>query len=141
MMGFQTSLDLFHAERKPFDLEEDCIKWLREWPYCVGEAGIELAKSVFGKFGKSYDSFDRCRAIPAMDGRLKCERLTLDDADMLGLLDESVNSGTVCDRAWAMRKGMEREDVARLLAWDYRNKGEHVFERSDEGVREENESE
>lgn len=114
-MQGQLSLDLTTVGESP-NLEARCFDWLRE-THGVGDAGIDMARRLFAEFGQ--EAFERCKAIPALDGKRRADGFTLADADLLGVFDASMDYHAVWDRAWAARQGLPKRDIVRLVRWDY----------------------
>lgn len=104
-------------------------KW---WAYLLGKRKIDAqeCRDVFDDlietFGRD-EAFERSKALEVVSGERRASGWSMADVEILGLFDKSFDYHTVWDRAWAARKGMPKKKVAKLLAWDYGCKGNHVF--------------
>lgn len=123
MVG-QIALDLFaETEGKP-DYEQNTIDWLYR-VHGITEEGEKAARRIFAAFPTT-PAIDRIGAVAFLDGKSKVDGWSLDDLELVGALDPDLDYHTVWDRCWAARRGMPKEDVARLVKFDY-GRGNHVF--------------
>lgn len=115
----QLSLLLF-AETRADDPKAAHIEWLRK-ARGLDDEGIELAERVFDAFPSMQEAIERCKAINVANGSRKLVGWETSDAvDIIGVLDPSLEYHVCWDRAWAARNGCPKQDVPRVVAWDWK---------------------
>ena len=113
----QMALDLFADERpKPktaADWADTCIAWLVKCYGCVDEDVRPTVEAVYAMF-PYVEAFDRCKALTPIPG------WSIEDmADVFGVFDIDHYHHVCWDRHWAALKGYPRDEIAKIIAWDY----------------------
>lgn len=104
---------------------ENNLEWLVNVHGCDREKTQTVLERLYAmelKFKTYRESFERSKVIPLAFGNEHKDAEWVDGNELeetIGIFDENLDYHTVWDRSWAARQGMEKEDVARLLEWDY----------------------
>lgn len=102
------------------------LEWLVDVHGCDKEktqAVLERLYAIESKFKTYGEAFERSKVIPLAFGNEHKDAEWVDGKELeetVGIFDENLDYHTVWDRSWAARQGMKKDDVARLLEWDYR---------------------
>lgn len=113
----QLTLDLFGSRREERDPIESFMEYARDMG-CVDEL-VPYVRRAYDTFGRA-EAFDRCKALLCLAGTHKADGYDLRDAEMLGVYDRGIDYHTCWDRKWAIRAGLAREQVARVIWCDYK---------------------
>ncbi len=104
---------------------EDNLAWLVETLGCDEERTRPVLERLYSmklKFRTHGEAYERSKAIPLAFGHEHPDAPWVDGEgleNIIGIFDERLDYHTVWDRSWAARQGMAREDIARLIKWDY----------------------
>ena len=104
---------------------KDNLEWLVNVRGCDKEktqAVLEKLYAAESKFKTRREAFERSKAIPLAFGNEHKDAEWVDGKELeetIGIFDEKLDYHTIWDRSWATRQGMRKDDVARLLKWDY----------------------
>lgn len=134
------SFKLSPERQKHFD---DNLDWLVNTHGCEREATAEVLLKLYVKFpAQNGEAFERSKVLPITFGNLRYKENESSDSldfsepyevsreeleSVIGIFDDKLDYHTVWDRAWAIRHGMSKEDVSRLIEWDYSKLGNHKF--------------
>ena len=125
----QMVLPLFQVERKRATLEdyrESCITWLCRYYGCNRKKITPVVERLYKEFSQC-EAFDRAKVLTALDGKHQISGWSLEDAEnVFGIFDGSLDYHTCWDRKWAAHNGYSKEEVAKIIEWDYR-KQEPIF--------------
>lgn len=116
---------------------KDNLEWLVNVCGCDKEktqAVLERLYAAESKFKTLREAFERSKAIPLAFGNEHKDAEWVDGKELeetIGIFDENLDYQTVWDRSWAARQGMKKDDVARLLEWDYSAGNRFIEKESD----------
>lgn len=120
-MGNQLSLfDLLvqEADKGKSDRIENWWNWLLD----VRLIDAGECRAIFDSLIESFEipeAFERSKSLNVLSGKRKVPGWCVDDVDVLGLLDKSIDYHTVWDKAWGARNGYGKKDVRKMTGWDY----------------------
>ena len=130
--------------------EKENLTWLVSIHGCDEEPTAEILHRLYDIFPRG-EAFERSKVLPIAFGKLRFgfdgggknseSELGLDNPNegmrwkvgaeeletIYGIFDPGIDYHTVWDREWASRHGMSKEDVARLVKWDYSIAKKHRF--------------
>ena len=86
---------------------------------------VERLYDEFGRFGV----WDRGKGLLRLAGAHKVKGYSLDDVDLLGMFDASLNYHTVWDRGWGIHAGVDKSLVPLIEYCEYNNKSPKFFDR------------
>ena len=139
------------------DYEKKNLDWLVNTHGCSREETAEILHKLYQKFphSEAFDrskilpiafgnlSYENntlsSRAEKEANGQLPLDgadnhplgvqwKVTAEDLEkVFGIFDEKLDHHTIGDREWAAHNGMAKEDVSRLLEWDYGINHQHKF--------------
>lgn len=119
----QMALELFPAQQRRYTREsmrEYCIDWLCRYHKCDESEIRPYVMRLYDEF-KPWEAFDRAKVLRHVSGKNAVSGWRIDDArDVLGIYDHALDYHTCWDRAYAAHRGYAKEDVARVVEWDYR---------------------
>lgn len=101
------------------------LEWLVNVRGCDKEkaqAVLERLYAAESKFKTHREAFERSKAIPLAFGDEHKGAEWVDGKELeetIGIFDENLDYHTIWDRSWAAKQGMKKDDIARLLEWDY----------------------
>lgn len=113
------------------------LEWLVNVRGCDKEktqAVLERLYAAESKFKTYREAFERSKAIPLAFGDEHKGAEWVDGKELeetIGIFDENLDYHTVWDRSWAAKQGMKKDDVARLLEWDYSAGNRFIEKESD----------
>ena len=116
---------------------KDNLEWLVNVRGCDREktqAVLEKLYAAESKFKTRREAFERSKAIPLAFGDEHKDADWVDGKELeetIGIFDENLDYHTVWDRSWAAKQGMKKNDVARLLEWDYSAGNRFIEKESD----------
>lgn len=116
---------------------KDNLEWLVNVRGCDREktqAVLERLYAAESKFKTYREAFERSKAIPLAFGDEHKDAEWVDGKELeetIGIFDENLDYHTVWDRSWAAKQGMKKNDVARLLEWDYSAGNRFIEKESD----------
>lgn len=113
------------------------LEWLVNVHGCDKEktqAVLERLYAMELKFKTHGEAFERSKVIPLAFGDGHKDAEWVDGKELeetVGIFDERLDYHTVWDRGWAARQGMKKDDIARLLEWDYSAGNRFIEKESD----------
>ena len=116
---------------------KDNLEWLVNVRGCDKEKTQVVLEKLYAaelKFMTHREAFERSKAIPLAFGDVHKDAEWVDGKELeetIGIFDEKLDYHTIWDRSWATRQGMRKDDVARLLEWDYSAGNRFIEKESD----------
>ena len=116
---------------------KDNLEWLVNVRGCDKEKTQVVLEKLYAaelKFMTHREAFERSKAIPLAFGDVHKDAEWVDGKELeetIGIFDETLDYHTVWDRSWAARQGMKKDDVARLLEWDYSARNRFIEKEAD----------
>lgn len=101
------------------------LEWLVNVRGCDKEKTQTVLERLYAaepKFKTYREAFERSKAIPLAFGDEHKGVEWVDGKELeetIGIFDENLDYHTIWDRSWAAKQGMKKDDIARLLEWDY----------------------
>ena len=85
---------------------------------------VERLYDEFGRFGV----WDRGKGLLKLAGTHKADGFSLDDIDVLGIYDASLDYHVVWDRGWAAYAGVDKQLIPKIACCDYNLKSPRFFD-------------
>ena len=112
------------------EVVKDFMKWAKKRHGC-DDAILPYVERLYDEFGR-FGVWDRGKALLRLNGTHMVDGYLLDDVDILGIYDTSLDYHTVWDRGWAAYAGVDKSTVPQIAYCEYNNKSPRFFDTNGE---------
>lgn len=113
----QLSLDFFLEKHTVWRDPENWISGMIK--SCgIDKDGVRLARRIFAEL-PWLEAAERSKVVPVLSGKYRVEGFTVTDVDLFGVFDLTLDYHVCWDRKWAAIKGVPKDRIADIAAWDY----------------------
>jgi hypothetical protein len=119
-------------EPEKYDVVSDFMNWAKKCHGC-DDTILPYVERLYDEFGK-FGVFDRGKGLLNLAGTHKVDGYSLDDVDVLGVYDASLDYHTVWDRGWAAYAGVDKAMLPQIAYCKYNTKSPMFFDADGELV-------